>query len=339
MAIIIIPMASIVMFGRLIGDRAHAAVIFGVMLVMLLVGAGIAIVAETGPTEAIRDLPVQQTGNLEGKEVRIGPIASATWAAMTTATSNGSVNAMHDSFQPMGGLVPISLMMLNVDFSGIGAGFLNMLMYVITAVFIAGLMVGRTPEYLGKKIEAREVKLAMMAVLIHPLLITGGYRALRGDRLGQKSGGQPRPAWLQRGPLRVHFGSRQQRVWLRGPRRTTTPRGTSQPALSCFWDDFRRSCSPSPLPAFSPRRNARRSTSGTLLTNNLTFAIMLLGTVLLVGALAFMPAVVLGPIADHLRVPPPDDACHTDADSGTISTRRAGHEAPAARRHAAAQAV
>ena len=111
---------------------------------------------------------------MEGTEVRIGPVASATWAAITTSTSNGSVNSMHDSLNPIAGMVPMSLMMLNVVFSGIAAGFLNMFAYIIIAVFIAGLMVGRTPEYLGKKVEAKEVKLAMLAVLIHPFVICMG---------------------------------------------------------------------------------------------------------------------------------------------------------------------
>ena len=138
-SIIIIPMASIVMFGLMIKDRAHGAVIYGVMMALLLAGVAIAIHAELQPSAATAGLPVRVDGNLEGKEVRLGPVPSATWSAITTATSNGSVNSMHDSFQPLGGLVPMSLMMLNVDFSGIGAGFLNMLMYVIVAVFLAGL--------------------------------------------------------------------------------------------------------------------------------------------------------------------------------------------------------
>ena len=113
---------------------------------------------------------------------------------------------MHDSFQPLGGLVPMALMMLNVDFSGIGAGFLNMLMYIIVAVFLAGLMVGRTPEYLGKKIEAREVKLAMIVVLIHPLLITCGTALFAASGWGKATAANPGSAWLQRDALRVHVG-------------------------------------------------------------------------------------------------------------------------------------
>src|SRR4029079_9146191 len=127
------------------------------------------------------------------KEVRIGPVYSATWAAMTTATSNGSGDSMHHSLNPITGLVAMSNLMLNVVFSGVGAGFENMLMYIIVAVFLAGLMVGRTPEYLGKKIEAREVKLAMLAVLIHPLLITCGTALFAATDWGKRTTANPGP--------------------------------------------------------------------------------------------------------------------------------------------------
>ncbi len=303
MAIIIIPMASIVMFGRLIGDRAHAAVIFGVMLAMLVVGAGIAILTETAPNAAIRTLPVQQTGNLEGKEVRIGPVASATWAAVTTATSNGSVNSMHDSFQPIGGLVPMALMMLNVDFSGIGAGFLNMLMYVITAVFIAGLMVGRTPEYLGKKIEAREVKLAMLAILIHPLLITSGSALFAATDWGAKTVANPGPHGFSEILYEFASAAANNGSGFEGLS-DNNPAWNIATGIVLLLGRFPALLFPIAIAGFLAEKKRTPLTSGTLLTNNLTFAIMLLGTVLLVGALAFMPAVVLGPVADHLRNSP-----------------------------------
>src|SRR5947209_17268729 len=144
------------------------------MLKRLVARSIAAIRAEVNPSAATEGRTVARGPNMEGKEVRLGPIAGATWAALTTATSNGSVNSMHDSLNPLAGMVPMAMMMLNVVFSGVGAGFENMLMYIIVAVFLAGLMVGRTPEYLGKKVEAKEVKLAMVAVLLHPLLILGG---------------------------------------------------------------------------------------------------------------------------------------------------------------------
>src|SRR5207253_627418 len=155
------------------------------VVAVALVGMGVPMTFEPAAVAKTLDGPATKfeaqtiargpvAANMEGTEVRFGPVATATWAALTTATSNGSVNGMHDSLNPVAGMVPLAMMMLNVVFSGIGAGFENMLMYVIVAVFLAGLMVGRTPEYLGKKVEAREVKLAMLAILLHPLLICAG---------------------------------------------------------------------------------------------------------------------------------------------------------------------
>jgi K+-transporting ATPase ATPase A chain len=298
-SIIIIPMAAIVMFGRMIKDRAHAVVIYGVMMAMLLVGTVVAIHSETQPSAATAGLPVQPGGNLEGKEVRLGPVASGTWAAITTATSNGSVNAMHDSFQPLGGLVPMSLMMLNVDFSGIGAGFLNMLMYVITAVFLAGLMVGRTPEYLGKKIEAREVKLAMLAVLIHPLLITCGTALFAATDWGQKTTANPGPHGFSEVLYEFTSAAANNGSGFEGLS-DNNPAWNIATGVVLLLGRFPALVLPIAVAGCLARKKRVPTTSGTLLTNDLTFALMLLGTVLLVGALSFMPAVVLGPIADHL---------------------------------------
>src|SRR5262245_26342797 len=209
--IILIPMACLVMFGRMIRNMRHAVVIFAVSLIALgtltawavyhdamkpnpgLAGAppiadakgqplSITVLNADGQTE-VKPLPdaanraqvglpvVQDTGNLEGKELRFGPAAGPTWAAATTVTSNGSVNCMHDSLNPLAGITPLTGMWLNCIFGGVGVGLINLLIYLIIAVFLAGLMVGRTPEYLGKKVEGREMKLASLAMLAHPLLI------------------------------------------------------------------------------------------------------------------------------------------------------------------------
>jgi K+-transporting ATPase ATPase A chain len=298
-SIIIIPMASIVMFGLLIKDRAHGAVIYGVMLALLLAGVAVAIHAELEPSAATAGLPVREGGNLEGKEMRLGPVPSATWSAITTATSNGSVNAMHDSFQPLGGVVPMSLMMLNVDFSGIGAGFLNMLMYVIVAVFLAGLMVGRTPEYLGKKIEAREVKLAMIVVLIHPLLITCGTALFSATEWGKKTTANAGPHGFSEVLYEFTSAAANNGSGFEGLS-DNNPAWNIATGVVLLLGRFPALVLPIAIAGFLADKKRTPTTSGTLLTNNLTFAAMLLGTVLLVGALSFMPAVVLGPIADHL---------------------------------------
>jgi K+-transporting ATPase ATPase A chain len=298
-SILIIPMATIVMFGRMIRDREHAAVVYGVMLAMLLAGVGIAILAETRPSPAAVGLAVSPGGNLEGKEVRLGPVAAATWAAITTATSNGSVSAMHDSFQPIGGLVPLALMMLNVDFSGIGAGFLNMLMYIITAVFIAGLMVGRTPEYLGKKIEAKEVKLAMLAILIHPFLVTCGAGLFAVAGWGAQTTGNPGPHGFSEILYEFTSAAANNGSGFEGLS-DNNPAWNIATGVVLLLGRFPALLFPLAIGGFLARKKRVPPSAGTLQTNNLTFAIMLLGTVLLVGALAFMPAVVLGPVAEHL---------------------------------------
>jgi K+-transporting ATPase ATPase A chain len=301
-SIVLIPMASIVMFGLMIKDRAHAAVIYGVMLALLLTGVGIAVWAEIHPSSATNGLPIAAGGNLEGKEVRVGPVAAATWAAITTATSNGSVNAMHDSFQPLGGAVPMSLMMLNVDFSGIGAGFLNMLMYVITAVFLAGLMVGRTPEYLGKKIEAKEVKLAMLAILIHPLLICCGTALFAATDWGRTTVANAGPHGFSEILYEFTSAAANNGSGFEGLSDNNPPWNIAT-GIVLLLGRFPGIVLPIAIAGFLAQKQRVPPSSGTLLTNDVTFAAMLLGTVLLVGALSFMPAVVLGPIADHLATP------------------------------------
>jgi K+-transporting ATPase ATPase A chain len=302
-SIIIIPMAAIVMFGLMIKDLAHAAVIYGVMMAMLLVGVTVAIIAESQASAAVAGLPVAKGGNLEGKEVRLGPTASATWSAITTATSNGSVNAMHDSFQPLGGLVPMTLMMLNVDFSGIGAGFLNMLMYILVAVFLAGLMVGRTPEYLGKKIEAREVKLAMIVVLVHPLVITCGTALFAASGWGRPTAANPGSHGFSEVLYEFTSAAANNGSGFEGLA-DNNPSWNIATGVVLLLGRFPALVLPIAIAGFLAQKKRAPQTSGTLLTNDLTFAAMLLGTVLLVGALSFMPAVVLGPVADHLTAAP-----------------------------------
>ena len=173
-AILLIPMATVWMFGHITSRIKHAAMVFGVMLILYTGFLSAAALFERQPTAAFRDLPVAESMNLEGKELRFGPTAGPLWAVSTTATSNGSVNAMHDSLNPLTSLFCMAGMWLNVIFGGVGVGVMNMFIFIIVAVFIAGLMVGRTPEYLTRKVEAKEMKLAALTLLAHPLFILGG---------------------------------------------------------------------------------------------------------------------------------------------------------------------
>jgi potassium-transporting ATPase potassium-binding subunit len=271
--------------------------------------------AEGGKHEIVipetADLPVDASlGNLEGKELRFGTSAGPTWAVLCTAVANGSVNCMHDSLNPIAGLTPMIGMWINCIFGGVGVGLLNMLVYLIVAVFLCGLMVGRTPEYLGKKIEAREMKLAMLALLIHPILILGptglfcyldwtgkaannpgthafsetlyefssasanngsGFEGL-GDTYGFND--NPAPA-----PYSVHFDIATGLVMLFG---------RYVPMIV-----------PLALAGSVAAKKPTPVTTGTLNTSTFTFGCMLLGTVLLLSALLFIPAGVLGPVAEH----------------------------------------
>jgi len=302
-AIVVLPMGSILMAGRMLRERKHALVIFGVMLSFVVAGAVAAILAEVGPSIATSGLPVAPGPNLEGKEVRIGPVAAGTWAAITTATSNGSVNAMHDSFRPLGGLVPMALMMVNVAFSGIGAGFENMLMYIIVAVFIAGLMVGRTPEYLGKKVEAKEVKLAMLALLIHPLLICSGT-AIFAATDWKAFVANPGPHGFSEILYEFTSAAANNGSGFEGLGDNNPPWNIAT-GIVLLMGRFPALIFPLAVAGSLAAKKRVPQTSGTLRTDNLTFGGMLLGTVVLVGALSFMPALVLGPVADQLTAAPP----------------------------------
>ena len=297
-SILILPMASIVMAGHMLRDRKHSMVIFGVMLSLLVVGTVVAIFAEVQPSAATVGLAVHQGPNLEGKEVRFGPVASATWAAVTTATSNGSVNSMHDSLNPIAGMVPMVLMMLNVVFSGIGAGFENMLMYIIVAVFIAGLMVGRTPEYLGKKVESKEVKLAMLALLIHPLMICGGA-AIFAATSWKAFVANPGPHGFSEILYEFTSAAANNGSGFEGLADNNPPWNIAT-GVVLLLGRFPALIFPLAVAGALATKKRVPQTTGTLRTDNLTFAGMLLGTVILVGALSFMPAVVLGPVADQL---------------------------------------
>ena len=317
--ILLVPMACVVMFGRMVRGNGQATVIFNVMMAFLVAFTVWAIVTDTlAPNPGLGGLPLDQSsGNLEGKELRFGPSAGATWAAATTVTSNGSVNCMHDSLNPLAGLTPLSGMWINCAFGGVGVGLINFLVYLIVAVFLAGLMVGRTPEYLGKKVEAREVKLAMLALLVHPLLILIPTGIASVSKWGTDATNNPGPHGLSEMLYEFTSASANNGSGFEGLGDTV---GTAEDAANpekaeangraVVWDlatglvmlvgRFVPIIAPIALAASLAAKKPTPFTAGTLRTDTLTFAVVLVGTIVLVGALLFLPVAALGPIAEHL---------------------------------------
>lgn len=299
-SIILIPMACVWMFGRISGRLRHAAVIFSVMSVLLIAGIGLAQYFESAPTRAFTGLPVSaDTGNLEGKELRFGPAAGPLWAVLTTSTSNGSVNAMHDSLNPLTVLIPLIGMWLNVIFGGDGVGFINMFLYIIVGVFISGLMVGRTPEYFARKVETYEMKLALLALLIHPLLILGGTALFAATSWGAETIANPG----NRGFIEILYefssAAANNGSGLEGLGDNTVPWNIATGVVMLL-ARFIPIILPLAIVGSLAAKKPVPETSGTLRVDTPLFGMVLLGTVILIGSLLFVPVAFLGPVAEHL---------------------------------------
>ena len=220
------------------------------------------------------------------------------------------MNCAHDSLNPLAGLTPLTGMWLNCIYGGKGVGMINLLLYLIVGVFIAGLMVGRTPEYLGKKVEAREMKLAMLALLVHPIMILMPAGLFAATDWGMKSDDQPRRARPLGNGLRVQFRLGQQRLGVRGHEHRLGINDNRRPApYSRPWDiatglvmlfsRFIPVIAPMALAASLAKKKPTPFTVGTMRTDTLTFGFLLLGTIILIGALLFLPVAALGPVAEH----------------------------------------
>lgn len=298
-AILLIPMASVWMFGRIVGHMRHAAVIFGVMMAFFALKIGGAVWFEQAPTQAFAQLPIEQTvGNLEGKELRFGTTAGPLWAVTTTSTSNGSVNAMHDSLNPLTGLMPMIGMWLNTTFGGCGVGMINMFIYIILAVFVAGMMVGRTPEYLGRRVEAREVKYAAVALFAHPLLILGGTALFAVSPWGVDALNNSGPHGFSEILYEFTSSAANNGSGFEGLSDNTVPWNIATGIVMLLARFI-----PIILPlaiagSLATKRQVAQST-GTLETDSGTFGFMLFVIIVFVGALTFMPAAMLGPVAEH----------------------------------------
>ncbi|MEF3073743.1 potassium-transporting ATPase subunit KdpA [Methylobacter sp. Wu1] len=309
LAILLIPAALCYTFGVMVGDTRQGWAILAAMMLVFVALVFVAVPAEQAGNPALATLGADQTassqqagGNMEGKETRFGIVSSALWAVATTAASNGSVNSMHDSFTPIGGMVPMWLMQLGeVIFGGVGSGLYGMIVFAIVAVFIAGLMIGRTPEYLGKKIEAYEMKMAAVIILIPPLMVLGGTAmALMLDagktsifNLGAHGFSEVLYAFSSAGNNNGSaFGGLSANV----------PFYNLMLGLAML---FSRYWLIVPVLAIAGSLAAKKSVpagAGTLPTHTPLFVVLLIVTVVMVGALTFVPALALGPIVEHLQM-------------------------------------
>lgn len=301
-SIILIPMACVWMFGHIIGRMKHAGVIFGVMLLFLLVKIGGSVAFESAPTQAFTSLPVMQdVGNLEGKELRLGATTGPLWAVLTTATSNGSVGAMHDSLNPLTGLMPMAGMWLNATFGGVGVGMINMFLYIVVAVFIAGMMVGRTPEYLGHKVEGNEMRLAVLALFSHALLILGGTALFAATAWGQDVLGNVGAHGFSEILYEFSSAGANNGSGFEGLGDNTVPWNIAT-GLVMLIGRYLPIIVPLAIVGSLMAKTRSAESAGTLSVEGGTFGTMLVITILIFGALTFFPAAALGPIAEHVTL-------------------------------------
>jgi len=292
-------------FGRMVGDRRQGWALYAAMMIMFAVGVSAVYASETAPNAALAAYgldqsagPLQSGGNMEGKEVRFGPAQSALFATVTTASSDGAVDAMHDSFAPLSGLVLLSNMMLDeVIVGGPGSGLFGMLLFAIVAVFVAGLMIGRTPEYLGKKIESNEVKMTMLALLCVPACILGitSVAAVLPNALGGLT--NTGPHGFSELLYAYSSGAATNGSAFAGLN-ANTPFFNLTLAAAMFAGRFAVFVPVLCIAGTLAAKHIVPASSGTLPTHGLQFIGLLVGTTVIVGGLTFFPALALGPVAE-----------------------------------------
>jgi K+-transporting ATPase ATPase A chain len=333
------PYALVLMFGRMLKRMGHAWVIWAVMMV-LMVGTvwwsvyfdtlkpnqaftahpvaraySIATAGSADGTKiaipAVAGLPVDQhMGNLEGKEMRFGTAAGATFAALTVDVTDGAINAEHDSLTPMASISPMVGMWLNCIYGGKGVGMINMLLFIVIGIFVAGQMVGRTPEYLGKKIGGREVKLAVIALLVHPLMILLPTGLFSATSWGLKAEANPGPHGFSEIAYQFSSASANNGSAFDGLGVTYGFANNPSPApTAAQWDiaaalviiisRFLPILAPIAMAGFLGIKKGAPFGLGTLRDDTLTFGALLISTILIIGALLFLPVAVLGPLAEH----------------------------------------
>jgi len=309
LAMLLIPVALTYTFGRMVGDTRQGWAVLGSMVILFVALLAIANYSEQQGNRAIAKLGVDQVssavqpgGNMEGKEARFGIAASTLFGTISTGTSTGAVNSMHDSFTPLGGFVPLFNMQLGeVVFGGVGTGLYSMLIFAIIGVFIAGLMIGRTPEYIGKKIESFEMKMSSIAILVMPFIVLLGTAVAVSVPVAQAGVANPGAHGFSEILYAFTSAGNNNGSCFCGLSANTPFYNTSLGLamwLGRFWPIVAVLAIAGSLAA----KKRVPVTSGTMLTYGPTFVILLIGTVLLVGALTFVPALALGPVAEHLTL-------------------------------------
>ncbi|MBL0147379.1 MAG: potassium-transporting ATPase subunit KdpA [Ideonella sp.] len=309
LAIFLIPAALVFMFGRMVGDLRQGWAVLAAMTAIFVVSVVVVTAQEQQGNPLLAQLGADQTasatqpgGNMEGKETRFGIAATGLFAAITTAASCGAVNGMHDSFTPMGGAVPLVLMQLGeVVFGGVGTGLYSMLIFAILAVFIAGLMIGRTPEYLGKKIETYEMKMTSIAILVTPILVLGGAAIAVLADAGKAGIANPGAHGFSEILYAFTSAGNNNGSAFAGLS-ANTPFYNSLLAIAMWFGRFGVIV---PVLAIAGSLAAKKRlavTAGTLPTHGPLFVALLIGTVLLVGLLNYVPALALGPVVEHFML-------------------------------------
>lgn len=301
-SMMIIPTSLIYAFGLMAKSKKHARVLYAALILMFVLFAVGAISAETSPTKFYKGFNISNVyGNMEGKEMRFGSSDSALFSTVTTAYTTGSVNSALDSYTPLGGAVPMTLMMLNTVFGGDGAGLLNILMYAILTVFITGLMVGRTPEYLGKKIETNEVKLVAIAILVHPLLILFASAVSLKLNMGISSITNPGYHGLSQMIYEFTSASANNGSEFAGFI-GNTPFMNNLTAVVMLLGRFIPLVLLLAVGGSMAQKTILEPSPGTFKTDNALFGVLFVVTIIIVGALTFFPALVMGPVAEFLSI-------------------------------------
>ncbi|MGG0188076.1 potassium-transporting ATPase subunit KdpA [Bacillus rhizoplanae] len=298
----LIPMAFPFVYGRMVGNRKQGRMLFVSMLILFIIGFSILAISELKGNPLLNQIGIDSSqGNMEGKEMRLGVISSALYATVTSASGTGGVNTTHDTLTPIGGMVPLVNMLLGTVFGGIGVGFMNVIMYAMIAVFLAGLMVGRTPEFLNKKLEGKEMKLIAITIISQPLLILGAAAIAFSTHFGTDAISNPSFHGLTQVIYEYTSSAVNNGSGFEGLN-DNTPFWNISTGLVMYIGRYFSIITMLAVAIGLKKKKTVPETIGTFQADNRLFGGILLGTIFVVGALTFLPVLALGPIAELLTI-------------------------------------